>query len=143
MNIIDLKDLSGIRYPAGRITYHLIGGSSKIPSKNFAMGYVVLDPNGGQIPWHCHEPEEAYFIISGIGELCIGTEKRMIYSNQFGYIQSGQFHQLTNIGDSPLVMLYCCGQGIVLHGRQELEGTLPIAGKDVPKLPKGARSQKA
>ena len=143
MNVMDIEELSGTRYPAGRVTRPLVGGSSPIRAGNFAVGYVVLDPNGGQVPWHNHEPEEAYFIISGTGELCVGSEKRIIHTNQLGFVPPGEFHQLTNIGEVPLVMLYCCGRGTVLHGRQELDGTLPVAGKDVPQVPPGARSQKA
>jgi mannose-6-phosphate isomerase-like protein (cupin superfamily) len=143
MNIMDVRELQGTRYPAGRITRPLVGGSSPIPAGNFAVGYVVLDPDGGQVPWHSHEPEETYFILSGTGELCVGSEKCEIHPNQLGYVPPGEFHQLTNIGDTPLVMLYCCGKGTVLHGRQELDGTLPVAGRDVPPVPQGARGQKA
>jgi hypothetical protein len=39
-------------------------------------------------------------------------------------------------------MLYCYGPaGDVAHWRQELEGTLPKAGIDVPPLPPGAQPQ--
>ena len=142
MAVIDPMEFPGARYPAGRITRPLVGGTSQIPAGNFSLGYVVLDPDGGQVPWHNHEPEEAYFIVSGIGELCVGSEKKIIHTNQVGYVPSGEFHQLTNIGDQPLVMLYCCGRGTVLHGGQELAGTLPVAGRDVPQVPQGARKQK-
>jgi hypothetical protein len=41
-----------------------------------------------------------------------------------------------------MVMIYCYGPaGDVAHWRQELEGTLPKAGIDVPPLPSGAWSQ--
>jgi len=57
-------------------------------------------------------------------------------------IPPGSFHQITNIGDAPLVMLYCYGpSGDVAHWRQELDGTLPRAGVDVPPLPQGAQPQ--
>ena len=47
-----------------------------------------------------------------------------------------------NIGDSPLKMIYCYGPaGDVAHWRQELEGTLPKEGVDVPALPEGAQPQ--
>jgi oxalate decarboxylase/phosphoglucose isomerase-like protein (cupin superfamily) len=57
-------------------------------------------------------------------------------------IPSGVFHQLTNIGDEPLRMIYCYGPaGDVAHWRQELEGTLPRAGEEAPPLPAGAWPQ--
>lgn len=64
-----------------------------------------------------------------------------VHAGQLAYVPPGTYHQLTNTGKEPLVMLYCCGQGEVLHGRQELDGTLPRAGIDVPPLPPGARLQ--
>jgi len=55
---------------------------------------------------------------------------------QAAYIPSGVFHQMTNIGETPLVMLYCYGPaGDVAHWRQELSGTLPKAGVEAPPLP--------
>jgi oxalate decarboxylase/phosphoglucose isomerase-like protein (cupin superfamily) len=54
------------------------------------------------------------------------------------------FHQLTNTGAEPLVMLYCYAPaGEVAHWRQELDGTLPRAGEEAPPLPEGARPQRA
>jgi oxalate decarboxylase/phosphoglucose isomerase-like protein (cupin superfamily) len=101
-----------------------------------------LEPQGGQVPWHNQEQEEVYFVLSGTGEACLGKERRTITSGQAVYIPPGEFHQMTNIGDSPLIMMYMYGPaGDVAHWRQELEGTLPKAGVDAPPLPEGARPQ--
>jgi oxalate decarboxylase/phosphoglucose isomerase-like protein (cupin superfamily) len=53
------------------------------------------------------------------------------------------FHQLTNVGDTPLRFVYCYAPaGEVAHWRQELEGTLPPAGTDgIPEMPAGAWPQ--
>jgi len=60
----------------------------------------------------------------------------------FRLIPPGEFHQLTNTGDSDLHMIYCYGPaGDVAHWRQELDGSLPRAGVDVPALPEGAWPQ--
>ncbi len=142
MTIVDAPSLPGIRYPAGRVTRALVGGASSIGAINYATGYVVLDPRGGQVPWHRHEPEESYFILSGTGELCVGEERREVHAMQLAWIPPGVCHQLTNTGDEPLEMIYCCGRGTVLHGGQELAGTLPKAGTDLPALPEGACPQK-
>jgi len=106
------------------------------------MGFVTLDPNGGQVPWHNHEQEEAYFVIEGTAEICLGDERSELSTGQAVYIPSGIFHQMTNIGEAPLKMIYVYGPaGDVAHWRQELEGTLPKAGIDAPDLPAGARAQ--
>lgn len=142
MIVTDLAELEGKRYPARRWTRNLVGGAAPIQASNFCMGYVVLEPNGGQVPWHNQDQEEIYFIIDGVGEMCLGEERKTLTSGQAAYIPPSVFHQLTNAGDRPLTMIYCYGPaGDVAHWRQELAGTLPKAGVDAPPLPEGAQSQ--
>lgn len=142
MIIADLAGIAGRTYPARRRTQNLVGGASPIQCRNFCMGNVVLEPHGGQVPWHNQEQEEIYFVIEGAGEMCLGSERRELKAGQAVYIPPGVFHQLTNIGDTPLRMLYCFGPaGDVAHWRQELDGTLPRAGVEAPALPEGAQPQ--
>ncbi len=142
MNIADLKQIEGRTYPARRRTQNLVGGASPVQARAFAMGYVTLEPRGGQVPWHNQEQEEVYFVVSGRGEMCLGEERRELTTGQLAFIPPGVFHQLTNLGDEPLIMIYVYGPaGDVAHWRQELAGTLPRAGIDVPPLPQGAHPQ--
>ena len=142
MQIADLTALTTRVFPARRQTQNLVGGASPIQATSFSMGYVTLEPNGGQVPWHNHEQEEVYFVLEGAGEMCVGTERQTVSSGQAVYIPSNVFHQMTNLGDTPLKMLYCYGPaGDVAHWRQELDGTLPKAGVDAPDLPEGAQTQ--
>ena len=143
MIISDLAKIEGRRYPARRRTQNLAGGVAPIQAKNFAIGNVTLDPNGGQVPWHNQDQEEVYFVVEGTGEMCLGEERQTLTSGQMVYIPSGVFHQLTNIGDTPLRMIYCYGPaGDVAHWRQELAGTLPPAGiGGTPPLPAGSQPQ--
>jgi mannose-6-phosphate isomerase-like protein (cupin superfamily) len=142
MNIADLALMPGRTYPARRLTRNLVGGSSPIQASNFSLGYVVLEPNGGQVPWHNQEQEEIYFIAEGTGEMCLGEERAPVHTGQAVYIPSGVYHQLTNTGTIPMRMIYCYGPaGDVAHWRQELDGTLPRAGVEAPPLPSGAHPQ--
>ena len=142
MIVVDLQHVEGRTYPARRRTQNLVGGPSPIQSKNFCLGYVTLEPNGGQVPWHNQEQEEVYFVVEGTGEMCLGEERHPLTSGQIVSIPPGQFHQLTNVGDTPLIMIYCYGPaGDVAHWRQELDGTLPKAGVEAPPLPEGAHPQ--
>jgi mannose-6-phosphate isomerase-like protein (cupin superfamily) len=144
MVVGDLAEIAGRRYPAGRYTRNLVGGASPVQARNFCMGYVTLDPGGGQVPWHNQEQEEVYFIVEGAGEMCLGGERRSVHAGQIVFIPPGVHHQLTNTGDRPMIMIYCYGPaGDVAHWRQELDGTLPKAGIDAPPLPDGAWPQVA
>jgi len=143
MIIADLSQITGRTYPARRRTQNLVGGASPIQATHFSMGNVILEPNGGQVPWHNQEQEEIYFILEGTGEMCLGEERSSIGAGEAVYIPSGVFHQLTNTGEMPLRMIYCYGPaGDVAHWRQELDGTLPRAGIEAPPLPEGAQPQK-
>jgi len=142
MIIADLAEIAGRSYPARRKTQNLVGGASPIQATHFSLGHVTLEPNGGQVPWHNQEQEEIYFIMEGNGEMCLGEERRAVQAGQAVYIPHGVFHQLTNTGATPMRMIYCYGPaGDVAHWRQELDGTLPRAGKEVPPLPAGAAPQ--
>ena len=142
MIVADLNELAGRTFPARRWTRNLVGGASPIQCENFALGYVVLEPNGGQVPWHNQEQEEVYFIVEGTGEMCLGEERQEVRGGQCILIPPGVFHQLTNTGDTPMTMVYCYGPaGDVAHWRQELDGTLPVAGEGAPALPAGAHRQ--
>ena len=142
MNIADLSTIEGRCYPARRRTQNLVGGLSPIQAEHFAIGNVTLEPQGGQVPWHNQEQEEVYLVLDGTGEMCLGEERQIVKTGQAVYIPPGVFHQITNIGATPLRMLYCYGPaGDVAHWRQELSGTLPKAGVEAPPLPPGAWTQ--
>ena len=143
MQIADLTQIEGRVYPARRRTQNLVGGVSPVQADAFSMGYVTLEPNGGQVPWHNQEQEEIYFVLDGTGEMCLGDEKQIVTGGQAVWIPPGVFHQMTNMGETPLQMLYCYGPaGDVAHWRQELDGTLPRAGEDAPPLPEGGQPQR-
>lgn len=142
MNIARLAEIAGRRYPARRRTQNLVGGASPIQATSFSMGFVTLEPRGGQVPWHNQDQEEVYFVVEGTGEMCLGDECQTLKAGEAVYIPAGVFHQLSNMGDEPLKMIYCYGPaGDVAHWRQELDGTLPRAGIDAPPLPEGAWPQ--
>jgi mannose-6-phosphate isomerase-like protein (cupin superfamily) len=143
MTIADLSKIEGRTYPAGRRTQNLVGGASPITAAGFCMGYVTLETGGGQVPWHNHEQEEVYFIVQGTAEACVGAECRAVGAGQALFVPSMTFHQLTNIGREPMVMIYAYAPaGEVAHWRQELDGSLPRAGVGAPALPAGAHAQR-
>lgn len=142
MKIVDLESTEGRRYPARRWTRNIVGGASTISTPHFCMGMVVLEPQGGQVPWHNHPEEEVYVLLTGRAEMCLGDERTELSAGQAVHIPSNVFHQLTNLGETPASMIYAYGPaGDVAHWRQELEGTLPRAGVEAPPLPDGAHPQ--
>lgn len=143
MIIADIEKIASRTFPARRRTTNIVGGASPIQATHFAAGNVVLEPNGGQVPWHNQAQEEIYFLLEGTCEMCLGTERQVLSAGQAVFIPPGVFHQITNIGATPARMMYIYGPaGDVAHWRQELDGTLPRAGVGpTPSLPPGARPQ--
>jgi quercetin dioxygenase-like cupin family protein len=65
MIIADIAKIPGRTFPARRWTRGMVGQTplQPIQAKGFAMGYVVLEPKGGQVPWHNQEQEEVYMVL--------------------------------------------------------------------------------
>ncbi len=82
MIVADLSRIAGRTDPAGRRTQNLVGGASPIQAAGFCMGYVTLDPEGGQVPWHDHPQEEVYVILRGTAEACVGEERAVLTAGQ-------------------------------------------------------------
>ena len=74
------------------------GGDESDSGENFAMGFVTLEGDGGQVPWHNQEQEEVYFVVEGTCEMCLGEERMILKGGQAVAIPPGVFHQLTNVG---------------------------------------------
>ena len=101
MQIADLAAIAGRRYPARRLTQNVVGGPSPLQASAFAIGMVTLDPDGGQVPWHNQEQEEAYLVLEGEIEMCVGSERRILTAGQAVMIPPREFHQATNVGSTP------------------------------------------
>ena len=73
MEKVNIWDVEGMDFPAGRRTRVLIGQNGAIQGERFCQGYVVIYKDGG-IPEHIHETVESYTILKGEGEMTVGEE---------------------------------------------------------------------
>ena len=142
----NLEDMEGLRFPARRWGRSITNGTSPVKAAGFTAGLSILEPKGGQVPWHNHPDlqPEVYLLFGGRGQMCIGAEVEELPSPAAVCVPGNQWHQLTNLhATEPLSMLYCY-QGSVAapHWWQEQQGVLPAAGEeDNPPLPAGAFPQ--
>ena len=124
MNIVNLFEMEGTEYPAGRLSRVLVGDNGALQGNHFVQGYSILYPNGG-IPEHEHEPEETYFVVSGQGKMTVDGEERTIKAGDLVLVQSGQKHGLHNDSDADMHIMYVYApKMIVAHWAQELSGEL-------------------
>jgi mannose-6-phosphate isomerase-like protein (cupin superfamily) len=69
-------------------------------------------PPGATTAAHYHpKTEEIYYILSGKGQMQIGSERREVVPGDAIAIPPGQIHQITNSGSDALTFLCCCAPG--------------------------------
>jgi|SRR5699024_468712 len=119
MNKIHLKDINEMIFPTGRKTKVLIGADSPVKAEHFTLGHVVIEP-GGLVPKHKHFQEEVYYIIEGKGEIELDNNIHNIEAGDAIYIESNVSHELVNIGDENMIMMFVYSPaGIVDHWDEE------------------------
>ncbi len=123
MNIVHLKEMEGMTFPAGRTT-KVLTGQNRLPTENFTAGYVVIQPDG-RIPLHHHSNEEIYIILKGVGRMKVGVEEAVVGADSAIYIEPNVEHSLQNIENEPLVMIFVYAPaGIADHWSAEMAGKL-------------------
>lgn len=144
----NLNAQPGLHFPGARWGRSITNGKSGIIHPDFTAGLSILHQWGSQVPWHYHPDgqKEVYYIPFGRVQMVIGEEVQEVTGPAVIHIPGDQWHQITNIGDSVVSMIYCYeGAVSAPHWREELglEGAkLPVAGENgVPALPKGAFPQ--
>jgi len=105
-NIIHLEDASVRKVLGG--TLKDIFNSSNVGAKNFRFSVGYFDPKEG-LQVHIHpESEEVYYVLSGIGVVYLGKERKEIpIKPQMAiYIPSGMPHGVTNTGKEKLLVAF-------------------------------------
>jgi quercetin dioxygenase-like cupin family protein len=116
---IRYEDIAPMIFPSSRAT-RVYAGPRGLPAKQFALGYVVVEP-GGTVPLHHHEQEEIYFVLEGQGEIDVEGVKLSLDPLSAVYIPSNQRHEFRNIGKSEMKFLFIYAPaGEVSHWAEEL-----------------------
>lgn len=121
---INLYEIEGVEYPAGRLSRVLVGDNGAIQGSHFVQGYSIIHP-GGSIPIHEHVPEETYFVISGNGKMTLGNEVFSVKAGDLVLVPSGISHGLHNDSDAEMHVMYVYAPKMIVdHWAQELSGEL-------------------
>lgn len=124
MEKVNIWDIEGTEFPAGRRTRVILGQNGAMQGEQFCQGYVVIYPGGG-IPEHDHETVESYTILKGAGEIEVNGEKQMVREGDCVFIPSGQKHGLINAGAEDLHMMFVYSPSVIAeHWAQETRGEL-------------------
>lgn len=124
MKKVNIFDIEGVEYPAGRRTRVIFGDNGPIAGELFCQGYVVIYP-GGSIPMHDHPTVESYTILKGAGEMEIDGEKEALREGDCVFVDKGLAHSLKNTGVGDMHMMFVYAPKMVVdHWAQELSGEL-------------------
>jgi len=122
VKINNIFDITGTKFPAGRLTRVMVGPGAPIEAEGFVMGYVTIFPQGS-VPLHRHHQEEVYVILRGTGKMHVNDETADVKAGDYIYSDSYSTHLLENTSNEDMIMLFCYSpKGIVEHWQEELEG---------------------
>jgi len=124
MNKVNIFDIEGVEYPAGRRTRVILGENGAINGDYFVQGFSVVYP-GGSIPLHNHETVESYTILSGEGQMSVDGQTEPVRQYDCIYIEKGKKHSLQNTGTADMhIMFVYAPKMIVDHWAKELSGEI-------------------
>lgn len=124
MKKINIFDIKGMEFPAGRLTRVMLGDNGAIRGEPFCQGYVVVYPKGS-VPEHAHETVETYTILKGEGIMTIGDERQVVKFGDMVYIDKNLKHSLTNTGEEDMHMMFVYAPNeVVDHWAQEQKGEI-------------------
>lgn len=124
MNKVNIFDIEGMEFPAGRRTRVILGENGAINGEHFCQGYVVIYP-GGSVPLHEHETVESYTILQGIGIMTVEGESQPVRAGDLVYVERGKPHSLSNAGTGDLHMMFVYAPKMIVdHWTQEADGAL-------------------
>ena len=122
MDIVNVNDIKGMEFPAGRRTRVLVGPDAPLEAAGFVMGHVTIYPEGS-VPLHSHKQEEVYFIVSGEGSIVVDEEIRNVRTGDCVYLSPNSSHLLKNTSKDDMVMMFCYAPKTVAeHWAREMQG---------------------
>jgi quercetin dioxygenase-like cupin family protein len=123
MKIVQLDEIEGMTFPAGRTT-RVLTGPDLLPARNFTAGYVVIQPKG-KVPLHAHSNEEVYILVRGTGRIRVGVKEQIVEAVSAIYIEPGTEHLLQNSGEDEMIMIFVYSPaGMANHWSEEMAGKL-------------------
>lgn len=126
MEKINIWDVEGTEFPAGRRTRVILGQNGAMKGAQFCQGYVVIYQGGG-IPEHDHETVESYTIIKGTGEMEVDGERQIVREGDCIFIHTGQKHSLFNTGSEEMHMIFVYSPSVIVdHWAKEQQGKLDM-----------------
>lgn len=106
-SVVREEDVPGDRAdpPHARTLKHLLAPWT-VGSDQLWLGLSIVDVGASSNP-HEHPNEEAFYVVSGEGELAVGNARHPLTPGTAALIPGNVRHQLVNSGREPLKVLCC------------------------------------
>ncbi|MFA6371110.1 MAG: cupin domain-containing protein [Methanothrix sp.] len=104
-----LKDLAKCRYfQAADNTFicELLHPGREGLDLPYSIAHAMLQPGAASLPHRLKTSREVYFILEGVGEMHIDSEKALVQAGQAVLIQPGSWQHILNTGD--IILKFIC-----------------------------------
>jgi len=86
----------------------LVGGEVLATTSGFSIGVAEYHtPEFGEL--QVHADQEAVYVVSGVGEICIGDSIHRVRPGSAAYIPPNTEHATRRTGDAPVKVVYAHG----------------------------------
>ena len=119
---------SSPRYQRDGITSYLLVSEKTCGAEKLAITIVEMEPGGFQ-HLHSHEPEQTYYILEGLGLMCVGGEEQAVQAGDCIFFPSFAEHGLKNTGEGVLRYLSAASPSFTLAQCEALWPLGPVDGE--------------
>lgn len=99
MTAFEISDLMTRRASSGKLYLEFL----RVPA--MSMGLYTL-PAGGVDPQSPHAEDEAYYVISGRGQIFVGGEDRPVQPGSLVFVAAGVDHHFHSITDELQILVF-------------------------------------
>lgn len=105
MTVIKVQDVARLGRGGGVVTIPLITTQSAQEENLITTGISVY-PVGTGAPYHSHNCDEHVTLLEGRAEVEIDGTVTPLVPEDTTYVTAGIFHKFTNVGDTPMRILW-------------------------------------
>lgn len=105
MTVIKVEDVTRLGRGGGVVTIPLITKRSAAEENLITTG-ISIYPVGTGAPYHSHNCDEHVTLLEGVAEVEIDGKVTPLVPDDTTYVKAGIFHKFTNVGDTPMKILW-------------------------------------
>jgi mannose-6-phosphate isomerase-like protein (cupin superfamily) len=105
MTVIKVEDVTRLGRGGGVVTIPLITTRSAAEENLITTG-ISIYPVGTGAPYHSHNCDEHVTLLEGVAEVEIEGVVTPLVPDDTTYVKAGIFHRFTNVGDTPMKILW-------------------------------------